>query len=132
MPHQTLKKFLTKLPDTKKYYIAYSGGLDSYVLLHAFSFLKENKFEAIHINHNLSPNAKAWSSHCQNVCEKLNIPYRAISVNATAEKGQSPEGAARLARYTAFDKIVNENEVLLTAQHQDDQAETLLVRLVMN
>lgn len=127
---------LNKLTDTDKYLIAYSGGVDSHVLLHLCSQLKNSpsgfarSFSAVYIDHGLSYNSTKWGKHCQHVCYELDIPLTIIEVDASPKKGQSPEAAARTARYHAFSQLLKHNECLLTAQHQDDQAETLLLQLL--
>jgi len=121
---------LTNFEHFKTLHIAYSGGLDSAVLLHllANSEYKE-KLNVIHINHGLSPNAKQWEQHCQQQCEKLKLPLQIIKVAAKGLQGESPEAAARHARYSAFKGLVKENEVIVTAHHQDDQIETFFLQL---
>ncbi len=113
---------------TSHFYIAYSGGLDSTVLLHllAHSSLK-NKLTALHINHQLSPNAQQWQEHCQHVCEQLGVPLISEAVAVSGNDGV--EANARKARYQVFEEVVKKGECLLTAHHQDDQVETLLYRL---
>lgn len=131
-----LKDNLTQYLNAKVLWVAYSGGCDSHVLLHALSSLRaENpsdfkaEIKAIHINHGLSSLANAWEEHCRDTCEKLNVPYFAISVDAK-KKGASPEEAARYARYAEWRKLLKKDEVLLLAHHQDDQAETVLIQLL--
>ncbi|MCU7937735.1 MAG: tRNA lysidine(34) synthetase TilS [gamma proteobacterium symbiont of Bathyaustriella thionipta] len=127
---------LQQLAATEKYLIAYSGGVDSHVLLHLCSQLKnapsgfEQSFSAVYIDHGLSSNAKKWGFHCQHICFELDIPLTIIEVDARPKNGQSPEASARTARYQAFSQLLDENECLLTAQHLDDQAETLLLQLL--
>ena len=127
-----LKGNLTQYLDAKVLWVAYSGGCDSHALLHSLVTLRSQlkaEIKAVHINHGLSPLANEWETHCRNTCEHLNVPYIAISVNATAKK-TSPEEAARHARYAEWRKMLNKNEVLLLAHHQDDQAETVLIQLL--
>lgn len=88
-----LKDNLTQYLDAKVFWVAYSGGCDSHVLLHALTSLRaENlsnfkaEIKAIHINHGLSPLANEWEEHCRRTCEKLVVPYLAISVNAKKRK----------------------------------------------
>lgn len=127
---------LKNLANTEKYLIAYSGGVDSHVLLHLCSQLKnspsgfEQSFAAVYIDHGLSYNASQWGKHCQHICFELDIPLTIIEVDAKPKKGQSPEASARIARYRAFAELLEKNECLLTAQHLDDQAETLLLQLL--
>lgn len=114
------------------WHIGFSGGLDSTVLLHLLAELAKREnlppLNAIHVHHGLQALADAWPLHCQQVCEALSIPLQVISVHVAP--GASLEQAARDARYAAFSQRLGEGEVLLTGQHQDDQAETLLFRLL--
>ncbi|MHA6790574.1 tRNA lysidine(34) synthetase TilS [Pseudomonas bijieensis] len=112
--------------------IAFSGGLDSTVLLHLLASLAKTQtlppLSAIHIHHGLQAVADAWPDHCRSVCNALGVPLEVVSVQV--QPGASIERAARDARYGAFVAALRSNEVLLTAQHRDDQAETLLFRLL--
>lgn len=127
---------LKQLTDIDRYLIAYSGGIDSHVLLHLCAQLKnspngfDQTFSAVYIDHGLSYQAKKWGKHCQYICFELDIPLTIIEVDARPKKRQSPEASARIARYRAFSQLLVENECLLTAQHLDDQAETLLLQLL--
>ncbi|WP_028622542.1 tRNA lysidine(34) synthetase TilS [Pseudomonas sp. Ant30-3] len=112
--------------------VAFSGGLDSTVLLHLLVHLAETTFlpklEAIHVHHGLQAAADAWPQHCQSVCDALGVPLQVIRVQV--QPGASLERAARDARYDAFNAATQAGDVLLTGQHRDDQAETLLFRLL--
>jgi tRNA(Ile)-lysidine synthase len=112
--------------------IAFSGGLDSTVLLHLLAQLAKShslpRLKAIHIHHGLQSAADAWPGHCQSVCDALGVPLEVVHVRVLP--GASLERAARDARYRAFVEATQSNELLLTAQHRDDQAETLLFRLL--
>jgi tRNA(Ile)-lysidine synthase len=112
--------------------IAFSGGLDSTVLLHLLAHLANTEslpnLSAIHIHHGLQSAADAWPQHCQSVCDELGIPLQVERV--TVQPGASLERAARDARYAMFSSVTQADDVLLTAQHRDDQAETLLFRLL--
>jgi len=114
--------------------IAYSGGLDSHVLLHAVAAMRAEltgcEFIAVHINHGLSEKAGQWTKHCANQCEVLNITFAHINVDAKNKTGESPEAVAREVRYQAFREFMQPGDCLLTAHHQDDQAETLLIQLL--
>ncbi|MDF2868212.1 MAG: tRNA(Ile)-lysidine synthase, partial [Gammaproteobacteria bacterium] len=76
-----LQSLLAKTDKAKIFYLGYSGGLDSHVLLHMLHKLELN-LRAIYIDHGLSKNAKAWARHCEQVCDDLVVPYQAITVNA--------------------------------------------------
>jgi len=129
----TLLKQLKTFPPTRHYRVAYSGGCDSHVLLHALVALGDQlpttKISALHINHGLSHEADQWAAHCQTVAAELGIDFQAVEVDAMGEVGESPEAAARQARYHIFEQMMDEGEGLLLAHHQDDQAETLLLQL---
>ncbi len=131
---QSLFTLLPQSSTIRRYWIAYSGGLDSHVLLSAMAALKGMmagvEVRAVHVNHSLSSQAKEWALHCQNVCEELQISCQQLVVDAHPEKGESPEAAARNARYQVIAQCIEEGDCLLTAHHQDDQAETLLLQLL--
>jgi tRNA(Ile)-lysidine synthase len=115
--------------DAPAWHIAFSGGLDSTVLLHLLATAKPLvPLRAVHIHHGLQAAADAWPSHCQSVCDYLGVPLRIVRVQVPS--GASLERAARDARYQAFAQVIGAGEVMLTAQHREDQAETLLFRLL--
>lgn len=112
------------------WWIALSGGLDSCVLLHALAALKlPVQLRALHINHQISPNANRWEQHCAAICEALAVPFTAVKVEVK-NQGRGIEDAAREARYSVFERFVQPGNTLFTAHHADDQAETLLLRLM--
>ncbi len=124
---------LAQLPAARRYWVAYSGGCDSHVLLHALATLRthlDTPLHAIHINHGLQMQAGAWETHCRQVCAQLSIPLEVVRVNAAHAAGESPEAAARVARYGVFTEILQDDDILLMAHHQDDQAETLLLQML--
>lgn len=112
----------------EKYVIAYSGGVDSLVLLHCIKKINVAA-RAVHVHHGLQSVADDWVTHCQQTCEQLNMPLDVLYVDAKQTQGTSPEEAARNARYLALQNNLAEGECLLTAQHLNDQAETLLLQL---
>lgn len=111
--------------------VGYSGGLDSTVLLH---WLCGNAraagvpLRAVHVHHGLQAAADDWVAHCQRQCRAWGVPLAVHRAHVDAESGLGPEGAARQARQRAFRAELQEGERLVLAQHQDDQAETLLLR----
>lgn len=117
----------------RRFCIAYSGGVDSHVLLHALAECQKQhadiSLRAVHVHHGLSPKADAWASHCKNICDSLNIELLVKKIHVKKTTKQSLENLARIERYAVFKDILQENESLLTAHHQDDQAETLLLQL---
>jgi tRNA(Ile)-lysidine synthase len=112
--------------------VAFSGGLDSTVLLHLLaSYARHHPappLRAIHVHHGLQAAADAWPDHCRAVCAALGVELEVVPVQVAP--GASLEQAARNARYDAFEKRLGADEVLFTGQHRDDQAETLLFRLL--
>ncbi|MBC8997792.1 tRNA lysidine(34) synthetase TilS [Pseudomonas sp. N40(2020)] len=112
--------------------VAFSGGLDSTVLLHLLASLAKKQslpaLSAVHIHHGLQAAADAWPTHCQSVCDALGVPLQVERVQV--QPGASLEQAARDARYSVFCSVTQSDDVLLTGQHRDDQAETLLFRLM--
>jgi tRNA(Ile)-lysidine synthase len=114
----------------RRYWVALSGGLDSVVLLHALAQLKLTApVAALHINHQISPNAFAWQQHCAEVCAQLQVPFSCEAVQVE-RAGRGLEDAARTARYDIFEKYLMAGDCLLMAHHANDQAETLLLRLM--
>ncbi len=112
-------------------YVGYSGGVDSHVLLHLCASIKtlSGKITAVYVHHGLQAEAESWSEHCQKIAENLNVHFMALRIDATASSGESPEEAARNARYTALKPLINADDVLLIGQHRDDQLETVLLQL---
>jgi tRNA(Ile)-lysidine synthase len=108
----------------KKLVLALSGGVDSVVLLH---ILKDFKVRAIHINHNINKDSKKWGIFCQNLCDDLNIELQTFSV--VIDSNNNLEEKARKLRYQALFHNLKNDEILLTAHHKGDQAETFLLNL---
>ncbi|NOU23709.1 MAG: tRNA lysidine(34) synthetase TilS [Methyloglobulus sp.] len=112
-------------------YIAYSGGIDSHVLLHLCASIEhlKDKITAVYVNHGLQDEAEGWSKHCEQVCGNLDVKFLGLKANAQAAPGESPEEAARNARYAALKPLLAKDDVLLVAQHAEDQLETVLLQL---
>ena len=123
---------LHRLPPVERFVVAYSGGRDSHVLLHALAALDRlpNGASLIvrHVDHGLHPQSSHWSAHCKAVCAELGVPCETQRVDARPALGESPEEAARERRYAALRAA--HGECLLTAHHRDDQAETFLIQLL--
>ncbi len=125
-----LFRYLPKFNNAEHLYVAYSGGLDSHVLLHAMvSLVGLKSFTAIHINHQLSINADNWQQHCKDCCSKLGVPLIVETIKVE-NNGFGLEQAAREIRYGIFRKLLDKTDLLLFAHHADDQAETVLYRLL--
>ncbi|GAA6205870.1 tRNA lysidine(34) synthetase TilS [Thalassotalea sp. SU-HH00458] len=129
----TLTNFLNHYPHAP-IVIAYSGGVDSQVLLHAIAQLKKNNMVnqavmAIHVNHGLSQSAGQWQQFAKQQCQLLNIDFKTINVNVIDKPRTSLEAQARDARYQALADLSPSNAVILTGHHQDDQVETFFLSL---
>lgn len=128
-----LKQLAHALASDVRLLVAFSGGVDSSVLLHALASLKASlrpdfSLRAVYVHHGLSQNADAWAAHCRVQCEGWGVPLEVVRVSVDAA-GAGIEAAAREARYRAFAERLTEGETLVTAQHQDDQCETFLLAL---
>ena len=111
--------------------VAFSGGLDSTVLLHQLAQARELlpiSLSAIHVHHGLSSNATAWARHCRQVCAGLDVPLRVRRVEVNRAPRTSLEEEARRARYAAF--AAAKTDVIGVAHNADDQAETILLQLL--
>lgn len=111
--------------------LAFSGGLDSRVLLELLELARRDlnfDLRAMHIHHGLSPNADDWASFCSATCVSLNVPLQIVHVQVPPNSGLGLEAAARNARYEAL--MRESADYILLAHHQDDQAETLLLQLM--
>lgn len=122
-----LQQFATA-ESIKTWWLAYSGGVDSRVLLHVLAPLSLD-LRAVYIDHGLQPESARWAEHCRASCEALGVPFEVIAVDARPSQGEGPEAAARRARYRALAERVEDHHCLLTAQHRNDQAETFLLQL---
>lgn len=128
---ENLLQLLTQTPEgsnIKTWWLAYSGGVDSRVLLHLLSQTNLD-VRAVYVDHGLQPESEQWAEHCAQNCQQLNIPFQTISVDASNQSGKGPEASARHARYAALAELIEDHHCLLTAQHQDDQTETFLLQL---
>lgn len=111
--------------------VGYSGGLDSTVLLHSVANdanLRVGGLRAIHVHHGLQVHADDWAEHCRRFCDLLEVPLTVVRVDVDRDSGEGLEAAARQARYAAIRHALTPGEVLVTAHHRDDQAETFLLR----
>jgi tRNA(Ile)-lysidine synthase len=112
-------------------WVAFSGGLDSTVLLHRLAHdavMRRHGLQAIHVHHGLQPDADAWAAHCEAFCATLNVPVRVHRVQVDAARGDGLEAAARHARHAAFAEVMQAGDIIALAHHRDDQAETFLLR----
>jgi len=113
--------------------VAYSGGPDSTALLHALSQYPEARtrgLRALHIDHGLHAQSHAWAEHCKELAREWGVPCLVLRVEVDHARGYGLEAAARDARYRAFAASLGKDEQLLLAHHRDDQAETVLLKLL--
>lgn len=118
-PHRSISRFV----------LAYSGGMDSSVLLHAMHGLGL-PLHVVHVNHHLQPQCEQWQRHCHAVCEACGVAFTAIQAPVEKVPQQSLEESARKARYRHLFEHVGAQDALVTAHHEDDLAETLLLQLL--
>lgn len=118
-----------ELRAAKRVWVAYSGGLDSTVLLHQVAQLELPDLRAMHVNHQISPNANNWQRHCEQTAKDLGIEL-VVETVSVEDTGKGLEEAARNQRYQVFAKHLSIGDVMLSAHHANDQAETLLFRLM--
>jgi tRNA(Ile)-lysidine synthase len=122
---------LTAGSAARRWVVAYSGGIDSTVLLHALATSgTSTPVLAVHVDHGLHVRSAEWVRHCAAVATSLGVDFRSVRVDAAADRGAGPEAAAREARYEAFLAIVEGGDCLLSGHHENDQAETLLLNLL--
>ncbi len=130
---ESIQYVLEAIPASDSYFVAFSGGLDSSLLLelaHRYlSEFRQSTVTAVHVHHGLNVNADHWLSHCELVCQRLGIQLVAKRVVLSSNK-KGLEEAARSARYGVFEQVLPEGAILLQGHHQNDQAETVLLRLM--
>lgn len=127
-----LRLELKHLPCNGRWLVGFSGGADSYALLHALAAVEGLGREvlAVHVHHALQPQAEEWASQCAGMAQALGVQFEVLRVDVRETSAQGVEAAAREARYAALERRVKPGDVLLTAHHRDDQAETLLLQLL--
>lgn len=117
----------------QQYCVAFSGGADSTALLAAVAALRRRHritVRALHVNHHLQPAARAMASSARESARRMGVRCQVIDAAVHVARGESPEAAARAARYAALRAQLKAGEWLLLAQHQDDQVESLLLQLL--
>ncbi|MBY6069689.1 tRNA lysidine(34) synthetase TilS [Marinobacter salsuginis] len=123
-----------ELPDHARLLVALSGGLDSTLLLHLAVHCHGHSgaVRAVHINHQLQPNASETESFCRDLCGRLGVPLvvEKVTVGSGGNSDGGIEEAARKARYSALEAMVQRRDLVLMAHHGDDQAETVLFRML--
>ncbi|CAL4319390.1 tRNA lysidine(34) synthetase TilS [Buchnera aphidicola] len=125
-----IKKIILK--NKKNFFlIAYSGGIDSTVLLYKMIKIKKNypkiQIRAIHINHNIQSSSNQWEEHCIEVCQHSHVPLILEKINTKFKK--NVEEKLRIERYKIIFNHLMPDEILLTGHHLNDQCETLILSL---
>ncbi len=113
--------------------VAHSGGLDSTVLLHALAesqAARARGLRAVHVDHRLQADSAAWSRHCEDFAAKLGVPLVTRTVEVARAPGLGLEATARRARYGTIEAMLADGEIVALAHHRDDQAETVLLKLL--
>lgn len=135
LPH--LQAVLAPHRDCRRWVVAYSGGLDSRVLLELLVQWREETpgsrlpaLEAVHVDHQLQADSSRWAAHCRAVCESLGVPLESRRVEVDGGSRRGLEARARAARYRVFEEVIGPDDLLLMAHHRDDQVETVLLRLL--
>ena len=129
----TVLHWIGQLPAANRYWVGFSGGADSTALLLALHQARHElpaPLAAVHFDHGLQASSRQWEIHCRDFCATRGIPYRAVSLRISRNRRESPEEAARNARYRAVADLLARDEMFLTAHHSEDQAETLLLNLM--
>lgn len=133
---ETLLATLTTLTGNQapaRWLVAFSGGMDSAVLLHALATSRTKNAPtviAVHVDHGMHKDSRMWADHCQQFAATLDVEYVGLQVEVAEDPDCGPEAAARDARYRVLRQYVQKGDCLLTAHHEEDQAETLLLNLL--
>ncbi len=124
-----LQDFFATYPDLTKYYVAYSGGLDSTVLLHAMCEVAL-PIHAVHVNHHLQKKSDDWQQFCEQTCKEWGVTCSVYHADIQKLPQKSIEDIARDARYQFLESQLDNHSALVTAHHQNDLAETILLQLL--
>jgi len=123
------RELARSVPRGARLTLGLSGGVDSTVLLDVLA-RRSSRYglACLHVNHGISPNAAAWARFCRHLAAEYGLPCRVKKVDLAPYRSLGREGAARAARYAAFD--AERTDFVVLAQHRDDQAETVLLQLL--
>ena len=130
-PKDALVYYVTKHPDVEHFVVAYSGGVDSHLLLALMARLRDRtnsfRLSAVHVDHGIQSKSAEWAEHARQVCQTLDVPLQVRACQVEIGR-KGPEASARKARYMQFAQVLDADEHLLLAQHAEDQAETFLLQ----
>ena len=124
---------IVSLSDGSEIFVAYSGGVDSTVMLHLLANLRLRRsfhLVALHVNHGIHPDSDNWEQHCQDLSQSLGIVFSSVQLDLAKKNARVSENTARLARYGWFESQLKKQDYLLTAHNKNDQAETFLLKLM--
>ncbi|MGA9421862.1 MAG: tRNA lysidine(34) synthetase TilS, partial [Rhodanobacteraceae bacterium] len=130
--HELIEATLSELPPAPLL-AAFSGGLDSSVLLHAFARsagARKRGLRAVHVDHRLHGESTSWARHCRGFADALGVELIVCATDVKREPGLGLEANARRARYAEIESVLAPGEILALAHHRDDQAETVLLKLL--
>lgn len=125
----SLQKFFQTTQKFSNYVVAFSGGVDSTVLLHVMHVLKL-RLHVIHVNHHIQQCSDQWERHCEKFCQDLDITCTILHAQINKDAQQSIEESARDTRYCLLSEFINQESCLVTAHHKNDLAETVLLQLL--
>ena len=125
-----LAGFAARHGEASRYVVAYSGGLDSSVLLKLLADTAGVPVKAVHVDHRLHPESGDWARFCRSAAAALDVEFALLLIEPDPASGQGLEAAARALRYRALEAELEPGDWLLSAHHLDDQAETLLLNLM--
>ena len=129
LPSHVVSVVKAQVSENSRLCVGLSGGRDSVVLLHLLVEARRNfpiRLSAIHVNHQISPNADRWAEFCVPLCEKLDVPLTVERVNVSRESGKGLEATAREMRYAVYRAV--DADIIALAHHRGDQAETVLLQ----
>lgn len=130
-PTDAIAQYVEQHSGITHFRVAYSGGVDSHVLLVLMAKLRDKQqtftLSAVHVDHGLQSESSAWAAHAKKTCQALNVPLDVCPCKVE-QSSRGPEAAARRARYLQFSSVLQKGEHLLLAQHAEDQAETFLLQ----
>ncbi|MFK7996081.1 MAG: tRNA lysidine(34) synthetase TilS [Granulosicoccus sp.] len=130
-PTDAVAHYVDQHPEVGYFCVAYSGGVDSHLLLALMVRLRDTRrsfnVRAVHVDHSMQLESASWAEHARKVCESLRVPLEVCRCTVEAD-ARGPEASARRARYLEFDNVLQKGEHLLLAQHAEDQAETFLLQ----